>query len=98
MGHQIVLFSFVGCQVPNIENPCSKKWIFFCGLTSVAMMVRLWSSLLVLCLRLAAANIPNDEAAKLVRAFSKELREFMLHGNSKNDRIGQFSMAIVKLS
>ncbi len=52
-------------------------------------MVRLWSSLLVLCLRLAAANIPNDEAAKLVRAFSKELREFMLHGNSKNDCIGK---------
>ena len=61
---------------------CSSSRIFFLRLTSVAIMVRLWSSLLVLCLRLAAANMPNDDAAKLVRAFSRELREFMLCGTN----------------
>ena len=54
------------------------KGFFSAQLTRVAMIVRLCSNLLVLCLRFAAANMPNDEAAKFERAFSRELRELEL--------------------
>ena len=56
----------------------NKSFFVSAQLTRVAMIVRLCSNLLVLCLRFAAANMPNDEAAKFERAFSRELRELEL--------------------
>jgi hypothetical protein len=42
------------------------------------MTVKFCKSLVVLCLRLAAASMPSDDDARLRRAFSNELRELAL--------------------